>query len=105
MNTLAKTNRAAATVRTRKITVAPANHFWAELENSRFALIPVILVITACIGGIAAGFGTNNSTFELAVVSISTVIPFGLLLAVAPMKPVFYLSVLALVLDLLVLIF
>lgn len=105
MNTIAKTSRATFNVRTRKIAVTSVSNFWTELEYARFALIPVILVIIGCIGGIAAGFGTNNSIFELAVVSIGTVIPMSLLMAVVPMKPVFYLSVIAVLLDFLILIF
>lgn len=105
MNTLTTPTQALVTFRIRKITFATAAHFWKELEKSRFAVSPLLLVILASVGGIAAGFGINDSTLELTIVAIGTVVPLALLLAVSPMKPVFYLSILAVVLDLLVLIF
>jgi hypothetical protein len=74
-----------------------------DAEKNRFGIIPILIVINACIGGVAASFGAGDSAFKLGLVIFPTIIALALTLAVAPMRSILSLSALALVLDLMVL--
>ncbi|MBA3680377.1 MAG: hypothetical protein H0W73_04300 [Bacteroidetes bacterium] len=79
--------------------------FWNKVEFSRYGIISMIVLITGCFGGIAASFGAHDSSLELALIAFPTIISLALVLAVAPMKTIIYLSSVAIILDLIVLIF
>lgn len=75
-----------------------------DAEKNRFGIIPILIVILGCVGGTAAAFGAGNSAFKLGVVIFPTVIALALTLAVAPMRPILWVSVVAVILDLLILV-
>jgi len=104
MNTLAK-NTGLTQHKTQANTLFISREFWEKAEQSRFAIIPALLIIIACLGGVAAAFGAGDSTFQLALTSFPTIISLAFVLGVAPMKAIVYLSVAAVILDTLVLIF
>ncbi len=79
--------------------------FWDKLEFSRYGIISMLVLITGCLGGIAAAFGTHGSALELALIAFPTIISLALILAVAPMRAIVYLCSIAVILDLIVLIF
>lgn len=79
--------------------------FWDKAEFSRFGVISILVVVLGCVGGMAASFGAGDSIVKLAMIAFPTIITLALILAVAPMKLITYMSILAIVLDALVLIF
>ncbi|MCE3280715.1 MAG: hypothetical protein K0S44_2906 [Bacteroidetes bacterium] len=78
------------------------NPFWEKIEFNRFGIIPMLLVVITCMGGIAVAFGAGSDTFELALVVFPTIISLALVLAVAPMRLIIWSSIMALILDLIV---
>jgi hypothetical protein len=79
--------------------------FWDKAEFNRFGIISMLVVILGCIGGMAASFGAGDSIIKLAMIAFPTIITLALILAVAPMKVITYMSILAITLDALVFIF
>lgn len=79
--------------------------FWEKLESNRFGVIPILLVVIGCLGGLAASFGTDGGIVKLALVAFPTSIASALVIGLAPMKVVFYVSMLAILVDLICLIF
>lgn len=79
--------------------------FWNKLEFSRYGIISMLVLITGCLGGIAAAFGAHGSSLELALIAFPTILSLALILAVAPMRAILYLCSIAVALDLIVLIF
>lgn len=78
------------------------NPFWEKVEFNRFGIIPMLLVVITCLGGIAVAFGAGSDTFELALVVFPTIIALALVLAVAPMRLIIWTSAIALIFDLLI---
>ena len=105
MNTITKQRQGILPIRTKRVTPLLSPEFWNRTEAGRFAIIPMLLIVTACTGGIAAAFGAAGSTFQLALTAFPTILSLALVLGVAPMKAIVYLSAVSLLLDLLVLIF
>lgn len=79
--------------------------FWKKAEFNRFGIIPVLLLFVGCIGGLAASYGAGESTIRLAMVAFPSIIALALILAVAPMRLVLVSSIIAILLDLIVLVF
>ena len=57
-----------------------------EMEFNRFGWIAIILLVVGCLGGLTVGMGALQSTFELIVILIPTMLTLSFLLSVAPMK-------------------
>jgi hypothetical protein len=81
------------------------SQFWEQAETIRFGIIPYLLIVIGCMGGIAAAFGAGNSAFELAVVVFPTILSLAFMLAVAPMRLILSMSLIAIILDIAILIF
>src|SRR5687768_7411626 len=79
--------------------------FWKDVEFNRFGITPLLLVAIACIGGLAVAFGAQGNTIKLLAVSLPTMIALALILAVSPMRAIFYGCSIAIVCDLIVLVF
>ncbi|HEY1038675.1 MAG TPA: hypothetical protein VGF30_04680 [Bacteroidia bacterium] len=105
METIISKQKVQSTTKTNVKTANKASKFWEVMETSRFGAIPIILTIVGCLSGIAAAFGAHGSTVELAFIAFPTIISLAMILAVAPMRTIFWLSSIAIVLDILVLIF
>lgn len=80
-------------------------HFWKKAEFNRFGIIPVLLLVVGCMGGFAASYGAGESTVRLAMVAFPSIVSLALMLAVAPMRLIIWMSSVAVMLDLMVLIF
>jgi hypothetical protein len=81
---------------------APENSistFWEKLEFYRFGIIPMLLFIIGCLGGVAAAFGAQADIFKLALVAFPTIISLALVLAVSPMRAIFFASAIAFLFD------
>ncbi|MFL5754094.1 MAG: hypothetical protein ACJ76F_11850 [Bacteroidia bacterium] len=103
METTMKSSHGLAAQRTEK-KEKTVSTIWQKAESSRFAIIPILLTVLGCIGGVAAAFGAHGDPFRLSLVAFPTIISLALMLAVAPMRLIIYLSTLAIVLDLVALV-
>jgi len=70
-----------------------------EANFNRFGLISAILLIVGCLGGITVGLGAVNDIIALTAVVIPTMTTLCLLLAVAPMKYIINVGILAISID------
>ncbi len=74
------------------------------MENSefnRFGLICVILIIVGCLGGLTVGFGAIQYTGTLIAVVVPTMSTLSLLIAVAPMRYIYFSAAVSIVIDIL----
>jgi len=71
--------------------------FGYDLEFNRFGVISIVLVIVACMGGIVQSSGA--STLQLIMTVFPTMLVLSLILAVQPMKYIWYAGVLVTILD------
>jgi hypothetical protein len=76
-------------------------HFWMQAERYRFGIIPVVILLMGCVSGLAVAFGAKGNPFQLALVVVPSVLTLALILAVAPMRLIIYVTAIAIVLDLL----
>ena len=73
--------------------------FWQTMEFNRFGIMPIVLLLIGCIGGIAAGFGAFNDLLRISLVAFPTIISLALILAVSPMRVIFFSAAIAIVCD------
>lgn len=105
MNTLTKNYPGTVSGKTVDTKLKSISRFWENAEFNRFGITPILLAFIACMGGIAAGFGTSEYDFELLLVIFPTGAVLVSMLAVTPMRVILKISLLAFIIDLLVLIF
>jgi hypothetical protein len=75
------------------------NH--VESEYNRFGLIPILILLVGCLGGITVGMGAIQDTWALILVVLPAMLTLSLLLAVSPMKWIYKATSITLVIDLL----
>ncbi len=85
MATITNPNEYSISTHNQKTNVATAD-FWADLEKHRFGYIGLILVVMACMGGLAAAVAVQESEIKLMAVALSTMLIEVLVMAVAPMR-------------------
>lgn len=105
METTIKSSQTGSISRTEKVNSTAVNAFWDKMEFSRFGIISLLVVFLGCVGGMAAAYGAQDDSLKLALIVFPTIISLALVLAVAPMRAILYLSGVAVVLDLIILIF
>ena len=106
METTIKTNQAQTFSKSEKVnTTKSISVFWEKIEFSRYGIISMMVVFLGCIGGLAASFGAGNDVLQLGLIVFPTIISLALILAVVPMRVIVYVSTIAIILDLLVLVF
>jgi hypothetical protein len=76
--------------------------FGYEIEYARFAVISASLVLVGCLGGITVGLGAINSVPQLIMILFPTMAALSACLAVMPMKWIMNLSIMALLIDLII---
>jgi hypothetical protein len=77
---------------------------WNEMiEFNRYGIISMALIIVGCYGGVVVWSGAVEILWQLVAVVIPTMTTLSLLLAVAPMKHIVRWSVIALIVDTLIL--
>ena len=85
--------------------VNPNLEFWKMVEFNRFGIATMALLIMSIIGGIAAASGIMDSWVKLAAVAFPSTISLALILAVAPMRAIVIGAAIAVIIDVLVIIF
>lgn len=73
-----------------------------SLEFNRYGIISVGILLIGIVGGLTVGLSASQHLWQIAVIAISTMIPFSLMLAVAPMKWVMRTLICTLALDLII---
>ena len=68
-------------------------------EFNRFGLICVILTLVGCLGGLTVGFGAIQYTATLIAVVVPTMLTLSLLIAVAPMRYIYYSAAASIAID------
>lgn len=91
--------KAAVTVTSTKTESA----FWKKAEEARFGILPLLLTLISCLGGVAAAFGTGYNVVPLAMVTVPMMLTLSFILAVAPMRLIVWSGVVAVLFDLVVL--
>ena len=104
METSIKAIRTITHLRIKKRNIILNTKFWHKVENNRFGIIPMLLVLIGCIGGLAAAFGAHDNIFKLGLVAFPTIVAASLVIGLAPMKAVLYVSAIAIVIDIAVLV-
>lgn len=99
MNTIIKPAYAEKT----GVTKTQSSGIWEKAEEARFGIIPILLIVIGCMGGIAAAFGAYDNTAQLITVAIPTMLTLSFMLAVGPMRLILWSSAVAIALDLLIL--
>lgn len=89
-----------------KATEVTKNSAWEkDAEFNRFGLISMVLLIVGCLGGITVGMGAIDYTWSLIAVVIPTMTTLSLLLAVAPMRYIFYATTASILIDIILLVY
>ncbi len=70
-----------------------------EATFNRFGLTSAILLIVGCLGGITVGLGAVDNIFALILVVMLTMTTLSLLLALAPMKYIINVGIVAVLVD------
>lgn len=81
---------------------ATVYRFWEELEFHRFSFLPFLLVVMACVGGLAAAVAVGKSEWALLAVAFSTGAIEILIMSVSPMRWIVFTAAVALLVDLIV---
>lgn len=102
MNTISSNFNLANSSATKTNDTKKMTDFWEKAEYNRFGIIPMVLLIISCLGGIAAAFGAGSNSFQIALIIFPTILSLAFMLAVAPMRIIFWTSACALFFDVLV---
>lgn len=76
-----------------------------DAEFNRFGIISVVLLIVGCLGGITVGMGAIDHIWSLILVIIPTMTTLSLLLALAPMRYIFYATAASVLIDIILLVY
>jgi hypothetical protein len=76
-----------------------------NIDINRYGIISVITILVGCLGGIVVGLGAIESYLQLAFIVLATMASLSTVLAVAPMKYILNLAVLAVIIDLIILVY
>jgi hypothetical protein len=107
METIIKSHRVkiAVTTANAEIRTSSAAGFWQRIEFMRFGIIPMLLVVVACMGGIAAAFGAKDDAVKLGLIAFPTILTLAFTLAVAPMRVIVWSGIISVLIQIAVLIF
>ena len=100
MPTTLSTTKSADATATAEIKTVVQSAFWDNLEKSRFGYMPMILLVIAVLGGLAAAFALKMNIWALFAVVFPTIICFCFMLAMMPMRVIIRTAAVAVVIDL-----
>ena len=75
-----------------------------NLEFNRYGIMPILLILLGCFGGLVVGFCVDHDNELMAIIS-TTMLALAMMLAVQPMKLLLGCFGLAMFVDLIVLLF
>lgn len=75
-----------APAKSKALKVNASSDFWKFAEYNRFGIICVLLIVVACMGGLAAATAIQRSTLQLILVAIPVMTVESSILAVMSMR-------------------
>jgi len=78
--------------------------FWEEMEFSRFGLTPILLISVVCLSSVAMAFGAGSFDLRLILTAGLSMSFLVTILALLPMKWIFKIAAVTVVVDLILLI-
>ncbi len=94
METLAKEYVVPVSIETKSETKISTSDFWEEMEFNRFGIVSLLLVFSVCFGSITVAYTINNPAGLLLGV-FSTGLVLISILAIAPMRIILTMGVIA----------
>jgi hypothetical protein len=82
--------------------ISESSPFWRELEFNRFGVVAFLLVLMACIGGLAAAVAVGESDWKLMAVAVTTGTVEVLIISVVPLRWIVFSAAVAMAVDLIV---
>ena len=92
-------NTTSAKVKTNSSNGSSTSDFWKYAEFNRFGIICVLLIVVACLGGLAAATAIQKSTLQLVLVAIPVMTVEALILSVMPMRFIFIASIVSVIIS------
>lgn len=80
-------------------------NLWETAEYNRFGIIAILLAVMAILGGLAGAVAIQDGYVKLLAVALATAFVEAMIISVASMRLITIASILALLVDLLVIIF
>ena len=77
--------------------------FWEEMEFSRFGLTPILLISVVCLSSVAMAFGAGSFDLRLILTAGLSMTFLVSILALLPMKWIFKVAAITVVVDLIML--
>ena len=73
--------------------------FLVSAEEMRFGFVPGLLTFVICLSGIAAAFAAPNGVLNLAIVGLPSALFLTSIIAFAPMRVIFWMSIITTLVD------
>lgn len=105
METIRRINPVTVSVETAGSKEKSVSNFWEQAEFNRLGIVALLLTFTACLGGITAGFGVDGSPLQLLLAIFPTGFVLISILALLPMRVIFAIASLSVIINILILIF
>jgi hypothetical protein len=75
------------------------DEFWKMVEFNRFGISPTFLTIVVCLSAFAGAFAIQDSILAISLVGFPTAIFISSIIAIAPMRAIFALTGVTLLID------
>ncbi|MBK6521413.1 MAG: hypothetical protein KBG47_02420 [Bacteroidia bacterium] len=82
----------------------PLSKFWEMVEFNRYGAIAMMLIVIGCLGGFAASYAAGANVYKIALIVFPTILSLAFILAVMPMRLIVWVSTIAVLLDIALLI-
>lgn len=99
---VSQANIASAKIKTNSLKTN--SDFWKYAEFNRFGIICVLLIVVACLGGLAAATAIQRSTLQLVLVAIPVMTVEAAILSIMSMRFIFIASIVSVIISSLVMI-
>ena len=90
-------------VKESKSLLTPA--FWRAVEFNRFGIVPALLTVIICLTAFAAASAIYSGIGLMILIGLPTAFFISFIIAVAPMKNIFALSLILLIIDISILLY
>ena len=85
--------------------IAFIDKIFFDANLNRYGIMAILMITVGCLGGVAVGTGGIYSTFQLFLLAFSTMLSLTMMLAVAPMKWIIWTGIIAIIIDIIAIIF
>ncbi|MEX1003093.1 MAG: hypothetical protein WDZ35_13325 [Crocinitomicaceae bacterium] len=81
------------------------DNIFEDYEFNRYGIYAVLLLVVGCMAGIAVGVGAMSSSLQISLLVIPTMASLVMILAVAPMRPLIWVSLFAILVDIIMIVY